>query len=176
MATAARVPLWDLSQVNLFFSFYLPYLSTVHITRQNFSYLFLNTYHFLLCRSRKLHFFFSLPEVHECLAWLNFSLLFVKIKFGSLNLLVFVILILAVVTSFNRLWDWIHCRPCNIVVSVFEFKLHYYVHFRTHSWERYEPVEKRKISYFGLALNLIRRSISPNQDDLSYSARTFISG
>ena len=37
-------------------------------------------------------------------------------------------------------------------------------------------VEKRKISYFGLARNLIRHSISPNQDDLSYSARTFISG
>ena len=37
-------------------------------------------------------------------------------------------------------------------------------------------VEKRKISYFGLARNLIRHLISPNQDDLSYSARTFISG
>ena len=30
-----------------------------------------------------------------------------------------------------------------------------------------------KISYFGLARNLIRHLISPNQDDLSYSARTF---
>ena len=29
-------------------------------------------------------------------------------------------------------------------------------------------VEKRKISYFGLALNLFQHSISPNQDDLSY--------
>ena len=38
------------------------------------------------------------------------------------------------------------------------------------------PVEKRKISYFGLALNLFQHLISPNQDDLSYSARTFISG
>ena len=37
-------------------------------------------------------------------------------------------------------------------------------------------VEKRKISYFGLARNLIQHWISPNQDDLSYSARTFISG
>ena len=37
-------------------------------------------------------------------------------------------------------------------------------------------VEKRKISYFGLALNLFQHLISPNQDDLSYSARTFISG
>ena len=37
-------------------------------------------------------------------------------------------------------------------------------------------VEKRKISYFGLARNLIRQSISPNQDDLSYSSWTFISG
>ena len=37
-------------------------------------------------------------------------------------------------------------------------------------------VEKRKISYFGLALNLFRLLIQPNQDDLSYSARTFISG
>ena len=37
-------------------------------------------------------------------------------------------------------------------------------------------VEKGKISYFGLARNLIRHLISPNQDDLSYSARTFISG
>ena len=37
-------------------------------------------------------------------------------------------------------------------------------------------VEKGKISYFGLARNLIRHLISPNQDDLSYLARTFISG
>ena len=37
-------------------------------------------------------------------------------------------------------------------------------------------VEKGKISYFGLANNLIRHLISPNQDDLSYSTRTFISG
>ena len=34
-------------------------------------------------------------------------------------------------------------------------------------------VEKRKISYFSLARNLIRHLISPNQDDLSYSSRTF---
>ena len=40
----------------------------------------------------------------------------------------------------------------------------------------YVCVEKRKISYFGLALNLFQDLISPNQDDLSYSARTFISG
>ncbi len=33
----------------------------------------------------------------------------------------------------------------------------------------------REISYFGLARNLIRHLISPNQDDLSYSARIFIS-
>ena len=39
-----------------------------------------------------------------------------------------------------------------------------------------KSVEKKKISYFGLARNLIRHLISPNQDDLSYSARTFISG
>ena len=39
-----------------------------------------------------------------------------------------------------------------------------------------DSVEKRKISYFGLACNLIQHWISPNQDDLSYSARTFISG
>ena len=37
-------------------------------------------------------------------------------------------------------------------------------------------VEKRKILYFGLVLNLFQHLISPNQDDLSYSARTFISG
>ena len=37
-------------------------------------------------------------------------------------------------------------------------------------------VEKRKILYFGLARNLIQHWISPNQDELSYSARTFISG
>ena len=37
-------------------------------------------------------------------------------------------------------------------------------------------VEKRKISYFGLALNLFQHLISPNQDNLSYSAQTFISG
>ena len=37
-------------------------------------------------------------------------------------------------------------------------------------------VEKGKISYFGLARNLIRHLISPNQDDLSYLAQTFISG
>ena len=29
----------------------------------------------------------------------------------------------------------------------------------------------RKISYFGLARKLIRRIISPTQDDLSYSTR-----
>ena len=40
----------------------------------------------------------------------------------------------------------------------------------------YSTVEKRKISYFGLARNLIQHLISPNQDDLSYSPRTFISG
>ena len=39
-----------------------------------------------------------------------------------------------------------------------------------------KSVEKRKISYFGLARYLIQHWISPNQDDLSYSARTFISG
>ena len=39
----------------------------------------------------------------------------------------------------------------------------------------YIYVEKRKISYFGLALNLFQHLIWPNQDDLSYSARTFIS-
>ena len=39
-----------------------------------------------------------------------------------------------------------------------------------------DSVEKRKISYFGLALNLFQHLISPNQDDLFYSARTFISG
>ena len=37
-------------------------------------------------------------------------------------------------------------------------------------------VEKWKISYFVLARNLIQHWISPNQDDISYSARTFISG
>ena len=37
-------------------------------------------------------------------------------------------------------------------------------------------VEKRKMLYFGLAGNLIWHLISTNQDDLSYSARTFISG
>ena len=44
------------------------------------------------------------------------------------------------------------------------------------SFKMLPTVEKRKISYFGLARNLIRHLISPNQDDLSYSARTFISG
>ena len=33
----------------------------------------------------------------------------------------------------------------------------------------------REISYFDLARNLIRRFISPNQDDLSYSAWAFLS-
>ena len=37
-------------------------------------------------------------------------------------------------------------------------------------------VEKGKISYFGLARNLIQHLISPNQDDLSYSARVFLYG
>ena len=37
-------------------------------------------------------------------------------------------------------------------------------------------VEKRNFSYFGLARNLIQHWISPNQDDLSYSGRTFFSG
>ena len=41
---------------------------------------------------------------------------------------------------------------------------------------KYKNVEKRKISYFVLARNLIQHWISPNQDDLSYSAWTFISG
>ena len=46
------------------------------------------------------------------------------------------------------------------------------------SWKNIEAemircVGERKISYFGLARNLIRHLISPNQDDLSYSARTF---
>ena len=36
-------------------------------------------------------------------------------------------------------------------------------------------VEKRKISYFGLVLNLFQHLVSTNQDDQSYSARTFIS-
>ena len=39
-----------------------------------------------------------------------------------------------------------------------------------------KPVEKRKISYFVLARYLIQHWISPNQDDLSHSPRTFISG
>ena len=43
-------------------------------------------------------------------------------------------------------------------------------------WWDISCVEKRKISYFGLALNLFWHLISSNQDDLSYSARTFISG
>ena len=34
----------------------------------------------------------------------------------------------------------------------------------------------REILYFGLARNLIRHLISPNQDELSYSPRTFFSG
>ena len=42
--------------------------------------------------------------------------------------------------------------------------------------KRHLIVEKRKISYFCLARYLIQHWISPNQDDLSYSARTFISG
>ena len=40
----------------------------------------------------------------------------------------------------------------------------------------YIAVKKGKISYFGLARNLIRLLISPNHDGLSYSAWTFISG
>ena len=45
------------------------------------------------------------------------------------------------------------------------------------SHENYiELVEKRKILYFVLVRYLIQHWISPNQDDLSYSARTFISG
>ena len=43
-------------------------------------------------------------------------------------------------------------------------------------WRNVGYVEKGKISYFGLARNLIRHLISPNQDDLSYSPWTFISG
>ena len=39
----------------------------------------------------------------------------------------------------------------------------------------YSFVEKGKISNFGLARYLIQHLISTNQDDLSYSARTFIS-
>ena len=37
-------------------------------------------------------------------------------------------------------------------------------------------VVEGKISYFGMARNLIRHLISPNQDDLSYSARAFLYG
>ena len=40
----------------------------------------------------------------------------------------------------------------------------------------FKGVEKRKISYFGLALNLFQHLISSNQDDLSYPPRNFISG
>ena len=50
----------------------------------------------------------------------------------------------------------------NIVVRAFELQLRY--------------VDEGKISYIGLARNLIRQLISPNQDDLSYSAWPFISG
>ena len=46
----------------------------------------------------------------------------------------------------------------------------------THRICLYGFVEKRKISYFGLVRNLIQHWISPNQDDLSYSAQTFFSG
>ena len=42
--------------------------------------------------------------------------------------------------------------------------------------QNYQSVEKRKISYFVLARYLIQHWISPNQDDISYSAQTFISG
>ena len=55
-----------------------------------------------------------------------------------------------------------------IVVSIREEYLKLYIGLQL--------VEKGKISYFGLARNLIRHLISLNQDDLSYSARTFISG
>ena len=49
--------------------------------------------------------------------------------------------------------------------------------FKTDSSEfSIDSVEKRKISYFVLARYLIQHWISPNQDDISYSARTFISG
>ncbi len=37
-------------------------------------------------------------------------------------------------------------------------------------------VEKGKISYFGLARNLIRHLISPNQDDVPYSSRASYTG
>ena len=51
-----------------------------------------------------------------------------------------------------------------------------YVTGTSPSLHLYVYVEKGKISYFGLARNLIRHLISSNQDDISYSARTFISG
>ncbi len=61
-----------------------------------------------------------------------------------------------------------------------ENRFFYYICYDTtgiiKKWLTKEIVEKRKISYFGLARNLIQHWISPNQDDLSYSARTFISG
>ena len=45
--------------------------------------------------------------------------------------------------------------------------------YNIYAW--YEMCSGRENSYFGLARNLIQHLISPNQDDLSYSARTFFS-
>ena len=51
-----------------------------------------------------------------------------------------------------------------------------YVNLNERKMITIQTVKKRKISYFGLALNLFQHWILPNQNDLSYSARTFISG
>ena len=49
--------------------------------------------------------------------------------------------------------------------------IEYQVH---HTWNSGAKLCSRR--YVGLARNLIRRIISPNQDDQSYSSRTFFSG
>ena len=75
--------------------------------------------------------------------------------------------------------NWCHSSPLRSIFGAINtttqiFRITYEAKTPEHG--RVKFVEKGKFSYFGLARNLIWHLISPNQDDLSYSARTFISG
>ena len=51
---------------------------------------------------------------------------------------------------------------CNVQCT---YRFHSFWNFIETNVKSYEVVEKRKISYFGLALNLFQHLISPNQND-----------
>ena len=90
---------------------------------------------------------------------------------GSVKYSFIAIILLA--TLIVMLW---HLIDFSSIIMVTNRHLHHCSSFRhlSHHSSK-ESVEKGKNLYFGLARNLIWHLISPNQDDLSYSARTFIS-